>query len=281
MIVFQDQVLEVAMALAGFSAGEAEGLRRAMSRKRSLEALEAHCAPFRRRARSRTAWTRRPADMVFDKLVGFSGFGFPKSHAAAFALLAYQSAWLRRHYPAEFLCALLNAQPMGFYPPATLVRDGERRGVEVLPPDVNASEAACAIEDGAVRVGLGYVKGVGEKEAEAVAAGQPYADIRDLAQRAPTDQGCARGARRVGRVRLLRRAAARAALAARPRPPAAERPGHAGEAKQLALPLEPTAECRSCLTRHRGSACSPTTGRRASPSARTRWSCCGRCCQER
>ena len=82
------------------------------------------------RARSRTASTRETADAVYDKLVGFSGFGFPKSHAAAFALLAYQSAWLRHYYPAEFLCALLNAQPMGFYPPASLVRD--------------ASGAACA-----------------------------------------------------------------------------------------------------------------------------------------
>ena len=75
------------------------------------------------------------ADEIYDKLVGFSGFGFPKSHAAAFGLLAYQSSWLRRHYPAEFLAALLNAQPMGFYPPASLVRDAQRRGVEVLPPD--------------------------------------------------------------------------------------------------------------------------------------------------
>ena len=82
------------------------------------------------------------ADCVFDKLVGFSGFGFPKARGA-FGLLAYQSQWLRRHHAAEFLCALLNAQPMGFYPPATLVRDAQRRGVEVLPVDVNLSGAAC------------------------------------------------------------------------------------------------------------------------------------------
>src|SRR5207342_1591568 len=88
----------------------------------------------------------KTANEVYDKLAAFSGFGFPKSHAAAFALLAYQSSWLRRYYPAEFLCALLNAQPMGFYPPASLVRDAQRRGVTVLPPDVNVSDAACTTE---------------------------------------------------------------------------------------------------------------------------------------
>src|SRR6266508_2856925 len=144
-IVFQDQVLEVAMTLARFSVGEAEGLRRAMSRKRSEAALEA----FRERFVAGAVGNGvddATANAVYDKLVGFSGFGFPKSHAAAFALLAYQSTWLRRYHPAEFLCALLNAQPMGFYPPASLVRDGQRRGVEALPPDVNLSAAACSVE---------------------------------------------------------------------------------------------------------------------------------------
>ncbi|MGI8421767.1 MAG: DNA polymerase III subunit alpha, partial [Gaiellaceae bacterium] len=154
VVVFQDQVLEVAIALAGFSVGEAEGLRRAMSRKRSHDALEAYRARFVAGA-VRKGVDEGLADTVFDKLVGFSGFGFPKSHAAAFGLLAYQSAWLRHHFPAEFLCALLNAQPMGFYPPASLVRDAQRRGVEVRAPDVEWSEARTAIEDGvAVRVGL-------------------------------------------------------------------------------------------------------------------------------
>src|SRR5205085_2012310 len=110
------------------------------------------------------------ANLVYDKLVGFSGFGFPKSHAAAFGLLAYQSAWLRHHHPAEFLAALLNAQPMGFYPPASLVRDAQRRGVETLPPDVNESAAACRVEDGKVRIGLAYVHGIGDDEADTVGA---------------------------------------------------------------------------------------------------------------
>src|SRR5213079_3300953 len=129
------------------------------------------------------------ANAVFDKLVGFSGFGFPKSHAAAFGLLAYQSAWLRHHYPGEFLCALLNAQPMGFYPPSSLVRDAQRRGVEVRPPHINRSAAQCTIEDGStVRVGLAYVQSVGEEDANAVTAEQPYADLGELARRAPVKQ---------------------------------------------------------------------------------------------
>src|SRR5205807_2532051 len=127
------------------------------------------------------------ANRIYDKLVGFSGFGFPKSHAAAFGLLAYQSAWLRHHYPAEFLCALLNAQPMGFYPPASLVRDAQRRGVEVLPPEVNRSAANATMEEGAVRLGLAQVRALGEDEAQALVAererGGRFSGVVDLAQR--------------------------------------------------------------------------------------------------
>jgi error-prone DNA polymerase len=183
VVVFQDQVLDVSMAAAGFSVGEAEGLRRAMSRKRSEAAIEAFRPRFVEGCLG-NGIDEQIAHAIYDKLVGFSGFGFPKSHASAFALLAYQSAWLRHYYPAEFLCALLNAQPMGFYPPASLVRDAQRRGVEVRPPHINESDAKCTVEDGAVRIGLGYVRSVGEEEATAVAAGQPYADVADLARRA-------------------------------------------------------------------------------------------------
>src|SRR5579864_3006193 len=181
VVVFQDQVLDVAIHLAGFTIGEAEGLRRAMSRKRSHAALESYRERFVAGARTNDV-DDGTANMVYDKLVAFSGFGFPKSHSAAFGLLAYQSAWLRHHYGVEFLTALLNAQPMGFYPPATLVRDGQRHGVETRPPDVNRSEVGCTIEDGAVRVGLKYVQGVGEDDAGAVVAARPYASIRELAQ---------------------------------------------------------------------------------------------------
>src|SRR5215203_3570184 len=171
VVVFQDQVLEVAIALAGFSVGEAEGLRRAMSRKRSEEAIEAFRGRFVAGAAERGV-DEETANRVYDKLAAFSGFGFPKSHAAAFALLAYQSAWLRHYYPTEFLCSLLNAQPMGFYPPSTLVRDAQRKGVEVRSPDVNLSEVECSWDEGAVRMGLKYVKSVGEDDAEAVVAEQ-------------------------------------------------------------------------------------------------------------
>jgi error-prone DNA polymerase len=184
VVVFQDQVLDVAMAAAGFSVGEAEGLRRAMSRKRSAEAIEAFRPRFVEGCVA-NAIDERTGHAIYDKLVGFSGFGFPKSHAAAFALLAYQSAWLRHYFPAEFLCALLNAQPMGFYPPASLVRDAQRHGIVVHPPHINVSAAKCTVEEGAVRVGIGYVRSVGEEEAEAIAAAQPYADVGDLARRAP------------------------------------------------------------------------------------------------
>ena len=186
VVVFQDQVLDVAIALAGFSVGEAEGLRRAMSRKRSHDALEAYRDRFVEGA-LRKEVSRETADAVYDKLVGFSGFGFPKSHAAAFGLLAYQSAWLRHHYAAEFLCALLNAQPMGFYPPATLVRDGQRRGVDTRPPDVNVSSAKCVVEEGAVRIGIEYVNGVAGEEAKALVGEREregsFSGVRELAQR--------------------------------------------------------------------------------------------------
>jgi error-prone DNA polymerase len=245
VVVFQDQVLDVAIALAGFTVGEAEGLRRAMSRKRSLAALEAYRTRFVEGA-VRNGVDGETANLVYDKLVGFSGFGFPKSHAAAFGLLAYQSAWLRHHYPAEFLCALLNAQPMGFYPPASLVRDAQRRSVEVRSPDVNASGARCTLEESgpAVRIGLGYVHSIGEDDAEALVTERdrygPFRDVADLARRAPltreglealvTGGACdCLGPRRRDLLWEL-------GLAARPQ---AVR-GSGGETKQLALPLEPT-----------------------------------------
>jgi error-prone DNA polymerase len=242
-IIFQEQVLDVAIALAGFSVGEAEGLRRAMSRKRSQDAIEAHRRRFVEGA-LRNGASLETAELVFSKLTGFASFGFPKSHAAAFALLAYQSAWLRHHYPDEFLCALLNAQPMGFYPPASLVRDAQRRGVEVLPPDVNQSAAGCRIQAGAVRVGLGYIKGLGEAPAVALVAEREesgaFGSVADLARRAPLDRPALEALVASGacdsfgwpRRQLLWR------LGLTPRPTSAAR----GTNKQLALPLEPTSE---------------------------------------
>jgi error-prone DNA polymerase len=159
VILYQEQVLQTAMALAGFSAGQAESLRRAMSRKRSHEAIGRLKDEFMQGCLSRGV-PRQTAESVFTKIDGFASFGFPKAHAAAFGLLAFQTAWLRLHYPAEFLCALFNAQPMGFYAPHVLLNDGKRHGVEVLPPDINRSGVACTIEGGAVRIGLRYVRGL-------------------------------------------------------------------------------------------------------------------------
>src|SRR5262249_26633119 len=180
------------------------------------------------------------AHELYDKLVAFSGFGCRKSHAAAFGLLAYQSAWLRHHYAPEFLAALLNAQPMGFYPPATLVRDGQKRGVETRPPDVNRSDAGCTIEEGAVRVGLKYVTGLGEDDAEAVAQRRPYSSIRELAQRTGLSEDELRALAESGACDCfgLRRRELLWQLGLVPRSTSV--PGSGGEQRQLALPLDPT-----------------------------------------
>jgi error-prone DNA polymerase len=245
VVVFQDQVLEVAIALAGFTVGEAEGLRRAMSRKRSEAAIEAFRSRFIEGAVAKGV-DAQAADAVYDKLVGFSGFGFPKSHAAAFGLLAYQSAWLRHHYPAEFLCALLNAQPMGFYPPASLVRDAQRRGVEVRPPHVNVSEAKCSIEDGAVRIGFEYIASIGEDDAKALAEerarGGLFTDVVSLAQRTSLSHDGLESLIASGACDSLgeSRRALLWELGLVPRSQSV--PGSGGEERQLALPLDPTAE---------------------------------------
>ena len=245
VVVFQDQVLEVAMALAGFTIGEAEGLRRAMSRKRSAEALEAYRERFVEGSVARGV-DAELADTVFDQLAGFSGFGFPKSHAAAFALLAYQSAWLRHHHPAEFLASLLNAQPMGFYPPSSLVRDAQRRGVEVLPPDVNRSAAKCGVENDAVRMGIAYVASIGEDEAKAFVEERDrngaFGGIRELAQRAPLSEHGVEALVVGGACDCFGRPRRELLweLGLAPRP--ASVPGSGGEEHQLALPLDPTAE---------------------------------------
>jgi len=243
VVVFQDQVLEVAIALAGFTVGEAEGLRRAMSRKRSHDALEAFRERFIEGAGEKGV-AAEIADSVFDKLVGFSGFGFPKAHAAAFGLLAYQSTWLRHYYPAEFLCALLNEQPMGFYPPATLVRDAQRHGVEVLPVDVNLSGARCVVEWEAVRIGLNYISSVGRDDAETLVAERdangPFRDIADLARRSRLSydglEALVKGGACDGFWKARRDLLWELGLVFR----AQSVPGSDGEMKQLPLELEPT-----------------------------------------
>jgi error-prone DNA polymerase len=189
-IVFQEQVIEVAIALAGFSPAQADSLRRAMSRKRSEQAMQEHHARFIAGAGSKGV-PEAVAERVWEQIQGFSGFGFPRAHSAAFGLLAYQSAWLRVHRPPEFLCALLNEQPMGFYPPDALVHEAQRRGVQVVGPDANRSRVLCHVEriegELSVRIGLCYVKGVRKEEMESLLGERErsgdYAGIADLASR--------------------------------------------------------------------------------------------------
>ena len=146
-IIFQDQVLEVAMAFAGFSPGEAEGLRRAMSRKRSAAAIEAYHERFIAGAARAHGADRETAERVFTMIAGFSGFGFPKAHGAAFGLLAYQSTWLRVHYKPEFTCALLNEQPMGFYPVGHAgPRGAADAGSRCCRPTSTAPRVLCHVE---------------------------------------------------------------------------------------------------------------------------------------
>jgi error-prone DNA polymerase len=188
VIIFQDQVLKVCQALASFTDGQAESLRRAMSRKRSREALAAHWNEFREGALANGV-DETTAREVFAQVTAFSEFGFPKSHAAAFALLAYQSAWLRHYYPVEFYVALFNNQPMGFYSLDALGRDARRNGIKTLLPDVNRSGVTCTAEGDDLRIGLGFVRGWGTEIAERVVRERekrgPYRSLVDFLRRTP------------------------------------------------------------------------------------------------
>ena len=165
-----------------------------MSRRRSRAAIEAQWLAFAEGAAERGV-PEHVAQRVFQQIIAFSAFGFPKSHAAAFALLAYQSAWLRCHHPAAFLCALLMEQPMGFYPPATLIRDAEHRAVAVLPVDIEHSKVEASCESpSAVRLGFRQVIGLGADDAERLVrerlARGPFRTVGELANRLdlPTTQ---------------------------------------------------------------------------------------------
>ncbi|MFC1659871.1 DNA polymerase III subunit alpha [Gemmatimonadota bacterium] len=188
VIIYQDQVLKVCKALAGFSDGQAEGLRRAMSRKRSKEAMSAYEDAFLEGAMANGV-PEEVAKKVFLQVVGFSEFGFPKSHAAAFGLLAYQSAWLRHYYPTEYYVGLFNNQPMGFYSLDALGRDARRHGIETLLPHVNRSGVRCTAEGKDLRIGLGFVRGWGEEIAERVVAERgkngPFRSLLDFLRRTP------------------------------------------------------------------------------------------------
>jgi error-prone DNA polymerase len=187
--LFQEQLMQMAIDAAGFTAAEADELRQAMGSKRSAQRME------RLRGRLYEGMAERgvtgdAADTVFTQIAAFADFGFPESHAVSFAYLVYSSAWLKLHYPAAFCASLLNAQPMGFWSPASLVADARRHGVVVHGPDVNASAATATLEadarstgGAAVRVGIGYVRGVGEKLAVLIAENRPYSSIEDLVRK--------------------------------------------------------------------------------------------------
>src|SRR2546429_442617 len=166
VILYQDQVLQVCQALAGFTTGQAEALRRAMSRRRSHDLMAGFWGEVRAGALARGV-PEATAEKVFGQVIAFSEFGFPKSHAAAFGLLAYQSAWLRHYYPVEYYVALFNNQPMGFYSIDALGRDALRNSIDLRLPDINRSDVWCTVEGHTVRIGLGFIRHWSEETATA------------------------------------------------------------------------------------------------------------------
>ena len=174
VVLFQEQVIQVARQMGGFTVSQAEQFRRAMGRKQSFEAIKRYEQKFMDGAHERDV-PKAIATRMFQNLLGFAKFGFPKSHGAAFGLLAYQTAWLKQYYPVPFFCALFNNQPVGFYPPHVLINDAKRHKIEVKRPDINISRTRCTIEasqhdapsiwhaDETVRIGLGYVHGISEQ----------------------------------------------------------------------------------------------------------------------
>ena len=185
VILFQEQVLKVARDLAGFSPGQGEQLRRALGAKRATAAIEQFRQAFLAGAAAKGV-SETTAAAVFEQLKAFGGYAFAKSHAAAFAVLVYQSAWLKQYHLAAFYTGLLNNQPMGFWNAAVLVNEARRQGLTVQPVDIAASQAGCVVEEGGVRLGFNYVKGLGvETTARLLAtrAQTPFASLADFQRR--------------------------------------------------------------------------------------------------
>jgi error-prone DNA polymerase len=171
--LFQEQLLRMAMVAAGFTGGQAEDLRRAMGFKRSEKRMQRIEVQLRE-GMARNGITGETAERIITSITSFALYGFPESHAASFALLAYASAYLKVHFPAAFYTALLNNQPMGFYHPSTLVKDAQRRGVRFQPIDVQISAWDCTVEeDGSIRLGLRYVKGLREEVGKRMSGSAP------------------------------------------------------------------------------------------------------------
>ena len=215
--LFQEQILRMAMVAAGFTGGEAEELRRAMGFKRSVERMESIEARLRQGMAARGIGPAAQ-DQIVKSITSFALYGFPESHAASFALIAYASAYLKAHHPAAFLAALLNAWPMGFYHPATLVKDAQHHGTRSRPVDVTRSGWMCRWEGGTVRLGMRFVKGLRQEAGEAIERAQserPFATIDDLARRADLRPGDLELLAHAGSARRLRQDAAGGALAGR------------------------------------------------------------------
>src|SRR5262245_44173647 len=196
--LFQEQVMRLAMVVADYTPGEADQLRRDMAAWHRTGRMERHRERLITRMRAKGI-AAEFAERVFEQIRGFGEYGFPESHAASFALIAYATAWLKCHYPPEYACSLLNAQPMGFYTPATIVEDTKRHHVVVRPIDAQVSEWDCTLEscprsagDFAVRMGLRYVKGLGEREGQRILQARsvaPFASLQDFARRTVLDEG--------------------------------------------------------------------------------------------
>ena len=189
--LFQEQCMQLAVVAAGFTPGEADQLRRAMGGWRRPGMID----QFRQKlleGMKRYGLEGAFAEQVFQQIQGFGEYGFPESHAASFALLAYASAWLKYHYTAEFAAAIINSQPMGFYAPAQLIYDARRHQVEVRPVDVNYSEWDCTIEDNALRLGFRMIAGLREASADAIVAAKTagrFASMHDFLQRTRLGRG--------------------------------------------------------------------------------------------
>jgi len=184
--LFQEQLLRMAMTVAGFSGGEAEELRRAMGFKRS-QARMAQIEVKLRQGMAKNGIVGEAQDAIVKSIASFALYGFPESHAASFALIAYASAYLKAYHPAAFVCALLNNQPMGFYHPATLVKDAQRHGVHFRPIDVTRSQWLATLEQGDVRLGLASVAGLRRQAGERIVAARaasPFATLQDCVDRA-------------------------------------------------------------------------------------------------
>ncbi len=196
--IFQEQVMRLAVVAADYTPGEADQLRRDMAAWHRTGRMERHRERFLTRMQAKGI-APQFAEKVFEQIRGFGEYGFPESHAASFALIAYATAWLKCHYPAEFACSLLNAQPMGFYAPATIVEDAKRHGIAVRPIDVMQSEWDCTLEplvhgtgDFAVRMGLRYVKGLAESAWQRLARARserPFISLDDFVRRCALDKG--------------------------------------------------------------------------------------------